>query len=153
MIEQPAGIVQVVITASLLLHGVAHAIAIVGLTGQAASLQSARRLPAGNRLFQSLGVKRSAQILAPFWVLAALAFFASAAATRGALISRDYWAVLAFSGASVSTIGIFLSGGIWPGSPSRSRAFLNTSIALVMNVIILSARFWLQWLPTAWILR
>ncbi|MGD8633247.1 MAG: hypothetical protein PVF85_06725 [Anaerolineales bacterium] len=151
MLENPHGIVQTLITASLLLHAIAHAIALVGLTGRAASLQSARRLFTGGWLFDYLGARRSALILLPFWALAALAFFASAAASRGAIISRADWGGLAFLGASISTIGIFLAGGIWPGSPSKPRAFLNTSIAMVMNIIILSARLWLQWLPTIWI--
>ena len=146
------GVVQVLITGALLLHAVAHAIAFVGLIGQASAGKPHRKAAVGSWLFPALAPKKAALFLLPFWLLAMVLLFTAAASSWGVLIPGPFWGRLAVFGAGISILGSLLSGGIWPGSPNTNRAYLNTSVAVVMNFLILTAMVWLQWLPSRWII-
>jgi hypothetical protein len=146
------GTPQIIITSALLLHGIAHAISLIALTGQAAAGQTKLRVTARSWLFYKAQPRTAAIFLLPFWIFATFAFIGSAASSWGVLIAREVWPTLAFVGALGSVAGVLLVAGIWPGSPSRSRAILNSLVAMVMNLAILSARYWFQWLPSKWII-
>jgi len=47
--------------------------------------------------------------------------------------------------AIISTLGIILISGIWPGAPNRKLAILDTIISLVVNLAILITQLWLHW--------
>jgi hypothetical protein len=147
-----SGLIQTIITSALILHAVAHAIAMIALVGQAAIGRSNRKVAVTSWLIRGLSPRSAARFLFPFWLLSTLSFFGAAASSWGVLVPGDLWGLLAFIGAIFSTLGILLSGGIWPGSPSPNRSHLNTSIAMTMNIVILSARVWLQWIPSSWII-
>ncbi|MDF1501038.1 MAG: hypothetical protein P1P76_11260 [Anaerolineales bacterium] len=146
------GLIQIIITASLLLHGIAHAVALVALTRQSALGRAGHRVTVGSWLFSDAQPRQAARLLIPFWLAAVLAFFGSAASSWGVIVSTDLWGRLAFLGAIISSAGIILAAGVWPGSHSRNRAILNTAVAMVMNTAILAAKIWLQWLPTRWVI-
>jgi hypothetical protein len=147
------GLLQILITASLLLHGIAHAIALVALIGQTSLGRSKRKVLATSWLFSSAQPRTAAIVLMPFWITATLAFIGASAASWGVILAGELWAELAFFGAIISTIGVIVVAARWPGSPSINRAYLNSAVAMSMNLVILTATFWLQWLPTSWILK
>ncbi|MGD8732096.1 MAG: hypothetical protein PVH92_09460, partial [Anaerolineales bacterium] len=147
------GLLQILITASLLLHGIAHAIALVALIGQSGMGKPKRKIITTSWLFQWMLPRKAALILMPVWILATLAFFGASASSWGVIIKGGWWASLALIGAIVSTAGVILVGGRWPGSPSENRGYLNSAVAMIMNLAIMTAMVWLQWLPTSWILR
>jgi hypothetical protein len=47
------------------------------------------------------------------------------------------WQQLAAAAAAISTLGIVLFSGIWPGAPNRKLSKTDTIIALVINAAIL----------------
>ncbi|MBE2240570.1 MAG: hypothetical protein IAE81_22475 [Caldilineaceae bacterium] len=47
------------------------------------------------------------------------------------------WQQLAAAAAAISTLGIVLFSGIWPGAPNRKLSKIDTIIALVINAAIL----------------
>ncbi|MEJ2012927.1 MAG: hypothetical protein P8X64_11990, partial [Anaerolineales bacterium] len=57
----------------------------------------------------------------------------------------EAWRQLAVAGAVISTVGMVIASGIWPGSPSRSRSILNASIAVAMNLVIVIALQVVHW--------
>lgn len=153
MVSGAPGFMQILISASLLLHAIAHAIALVALTGQASLGEPAHRVSAGSWMLPGSSAQVSARVLLPLWALATIAFFGSAASSWGVLLPREIWGLLATAGALLSTSGVLATGGIWPGSPSQNRAYLNSAVAMVMNAAVLTARLWFQWIPSGWIIR
>jgi hypothetical protein len=139
---------RVVIAGGLLLHGIAHAVALMALLRQA--LTGTPIAKPAVRTWVSPGQSpRIAAILAiPFWALGTVCFLAGSATFWG-ILSRPEWRQLAVPGATVATLGIALFPSPWPGSESTRRSLLNTSIALAVNVVILATQLWLHWPPVA----
>jgi hypothetical protein len=89
----------------------------------------------------------AAAIAAVFWLLSTVGFIAASLLFYSSSTSGELWRQLAIGASIVSTIGIALFSGIWPGAPNRSLSNLDTIIALAMNGVILVALLWLQWPP------
>lgn len=146
------GIIQIVISVSLLLHAIAHAIVVVAMTGQVAFGGVRKKIAAQAWLLKAHNERSSTMLLLVLWAISTLMFFGAAASSWGVIVSGKIWNTLAISGALVSTLSVVLTAGLWPGSQSRNRAYLNSTVAMVMNMAILTARIWFQWLPTHWVL-
>jgi hypothetical protein len=56
-----------------------------------------------------------------------------------ALLPADVWRQFTVAASVVSTLGIVLFSGIWPGAPNRKLSQIDTAIALVINVVLLVA--------------
>jgi len=139
--------IKVLITAALLLHGLAHGRALFSLVAQVAGAPTGAWLLVRSWLFPSLAPRIAAAIAAIFWLAATVGFIAAALSFYGGFIPGQLWRQLAIVASIVSIIGIALFNGIWPGAPSRRLSNLDTSIALGMNVAILLSLLWLQWPP------
>jgi len=59
------------------------------------------------------------------------------------------WRQLSIASSAVSTLGVVLFGGVWPGAPSRRLSILDVAIALFMNVVILVLLLAIGWPPQA----
>jgi hypothetical protein len=137
--------IRILVTAALLLHGIAHAIALGALVLQSLGGRSKSQVAVRSWLFPSTSANTAAAIAVPFWMVSTLGFLAAAMSYWGFLVGGEAWRQIAVGAAIVSSLGIALLSGIWPGSPNRQRSILNTSIAMVMNLAILITQLWLQW--------
>jgi hypothetical protein len=137
--------IKILVAAVLFLHGVAHGRAFIALLYQLMGSLPASWLPVRFWLVPSMKPKSVAGAASIFWLLSTLGFVAAALSFWGFLLPPDIWSQLAVAAAVISTLGIFLVSGIWPGAPNRKLALFDTIIALVVNVAILVARLWLHW--------
>ena len=141
--------IQILITAVLALHGVAFARGAFTLFTQWLSRSNHGWLPLRFLLYPSLSAPATAAIAGIFWLLAAIGFLGSAMAFWGILVPGEIWRQLAIGGAIISTIGIILFSGIWPGAPTKRMSQLDTVIGMVVNVAILVCLLWLEWPPVS----
>lgn len=140
-------IIQFIITALLLLQGVSHGRGALALVKQFRSRSSGAWLPLRSWLFPKLPPPTAAGLASIFWILAAIGFIAASLSFWGFLIPGDLWRQLAIAAAIISTLGIGLFSGTWPGAPSRSLATADTVIALAINFAVLVALLVLHWPP------
>lgn len=139
--------VKILVTAALLLHGVAHGRAFFALIYQAMGSLPASWLPVRSWLVPSLSRRAVAGVASVFWLLSTLGFLATGLSYWGILLPPELWSQLAVPSAIISTLGIILISGIWPGAPNRQLSILDTVIALIVNIAILIAQLWLHWPP------
>ena len=141
--------IQFLIVAVLLLHGIAFARATGTLLVQWRSRSNSGWLPLRFWLYPSLSAPATAALAFFFWLLSTIGFIGAAMAFWEILIPGELWRQLAIGGAIISTIGIILFSGIWPGAPTKRMSQLDTVIALVVNVAILVCLLWLEWPPVS----
>ena len=140
---------KILITGSLFLHAVAHAIAFFALVAEGlASGSDARRLSRA-RLIPRLGPRDAALAGAVIWFVSTAGFLVAAAGFWGLLATGAAWRSIAVASSVLSILGIAVRGGTWPGAASPRRSVLNTLVATTMNVALLAALVWLQWPPQA----
>ena len=139
--------IRELIAGALLIHGIAHVIALGGLVAQCLRGPSASRVAVRSWLLPSLSPKAAATAGIPFWILSAMGFLAASASFWGILVPDEVWRQLAVASAIISILGIALFFGTWPGSPNQLRSMLNTCVALAMDVAILVTQLWLRWPP------
>ena len=139
--------IQFLITAVLLLHGLAFGNAFFALVKYGANDGKGFALPVRSWLFPSASPRTAALVAGIFWLLSAIGFIAAALSFWGVIVPGDIWRQLAIASAIISTIGIILFSGTWPGAPSRNLSTLDTIIALVVNVAVLVCLLWIQWPP------
>lgn len=137
--------IKILVTAALFLHGVAHARAFVALVYQFLGSLPPSWLPVRSWLFPTMSSRSVAGVASLFWLLSTLGFLAAALSFWGILIPPDVWSQLAVAAAILSTLGIFLISGIWPGAPNQKLSVLDTLIALIVNIAIFITQFWLHW--------
>jgi hypothetical protein len=137
--------IKFIITAVLFLHGLAHGNAFLALLRQAGG--STPVLPIRSWLIPSLSSRAAAIIGGIFWLLSTIGFIAAALSFWGALLAGLDWRQIAILSAIISTAGIALFSGIWPGAPSRRLSNLDTVIALVVNFAVFVMLLWMQWPP------
>ena len=140
-------LIRILITASLLLHGVAHAKAFFALLGDAATSGTRTAVPVRAWIAPSLSPRAAALLAAPFWLVSALGFINASLTFWGILPSGDDWRQMAIVPAIISSVGIVLFSGIWPGAPSRKLSLLDTAIGLVVNAAILALLLGVGWPP------
>lgn len=138
---------RVAIAVVLLLHGVAHVVALGALVAILVGVQSPTgpvpRLWALPRLSPRAGALAGALL----WAAAAAGFVGAAGAFWGVWLNASAWRPLASIASLVSLLGIAVFAGTWPGSPNRNRSVLNTAIGALMDVIIFAALACLRWPP------
>ena len=137
--------INFIITASLVLHGIAHAIALMGLILQSVGIGMTSRVQLSSWIFRSLSARAGALLALPFWLVSTLGFIGSGISFWGVSLQSLDWSQWATLGAIISTLGIILFSGIWPGSKSTRQSWLNTAIAMFMNIVILITQLWLKW--------
>jgi hypothetical protein len=140
-------IIKILITGVLLLQGLSHGRAFLTLLTDASRSGSQPPVPVRSWLIPSLSVKTAAIIASPFWLLATLGFIAAALAFWGMFLPGETWRQLAIASSIVSSLGIVIFSGIWPGAPNRKLANIDTVIALVINAAILVLLLWFGWPP------
>jgi hypothetical protein len=138
-----------VIAGALLLHGLAHAIALAGLVAQSVAGPADSRITVRSWFFPALQPKASAWLAVPLWAGSTLAFLFAAISFWGLVGWGAAWRQIAVAGALASTLGVAVFTGQWPGSPNPRRSQLNTSVGLAMNAVILITQLWLGWPPLA----
>jgi hypothetical protein len=137
--------IRILVTAALFLHGVAHGRAFIALLYQLMGSLPASWLPVRSWLFPSTSGKAVAGVASPFWLLSTVGFIAAALSFWGILIPPDVWSQVVGPAAIISTLGIILVSGIWPGAPNQKLSILDTIIALILNCAILVTQLWLHW--------
>ena len=137
--------IKILVTAVLFLHGVAHGRAFFALLYQSMGSLPASWLPVRSWLLPFLSARTVAGVASIFWLLSTLGFLAAALSYYGVLLPPDVWSQVVVPTAIISTLGIILISGIWPGAPNRKLAILDTIISLVVNLAILITQLWLHW--------
>jgi hypothetical protein len=137
--------IKILIAGALLLHGLAHGRALIALVADSAALARLSPIPVRTWLRPSLQPGTAAAIAIPFWLLSTIGFMAASLLFWGSFSYGAVWRQVAISSAIVSTIGIALFSGIWPGAPNRRLSNLDTAIALVLNAAILILLLWAKW--------
>ena len=129
-------IIKILITGVLFLQAFSHGVAFFALLKDARS-EGKPPLPVRSWLLPSLAPKTAAWIASLFWFLATIGFLATAVFFWEALTPSETWRMLAAAAALISTLGIALFSGIWPGAPDRRLSNIDTVIALVINAAVL----------------
>jgi hypothetical protein len=142
-------IIKILITAILLLHGIAFGRAAITLLIVAIGHRAGDWIPMRSWLFPSLSTRVASLIALFFWLPSAIGFLAAAWSFWSTSLSFGSWRQLAIVSAIISTLGIALFSGIWPGAPSRRLSSIDTIIALVVNLAIFVCLLWIQWPPLA----
>ena len=142
-----ADLLRLGIAAGLLLHGLAHLVALGALLAILVGAQ-----PRSGPIPRLWGMPRisarvAALVGALLWAPAAAGFLGAAAATRGLWFSASAWRVLATTAAFISLVGMAAFAGTWPGSPTSRRSMLNTGIAVLVDLAIVAALLGLRWPP------
>ena len=113
-----------------------HGVAFFALIGDARS-DDKPALPVRSWLLPALSHRTAAWLASIFWLLATLGFVAALMSIWDSLPVGVTWQQLAAAAAVISTLGIVLFSGIWPGAPNRKLSKTDTIIALVINAAIL----------------
>jgi len=132
-------IIQFLFIGALLLQIFSHGMASIALIKDARQAEGRPPVPLRSWLRPSLSIKAAAAIASVFWILATVGFLAAALSFTGVLLPTDVWRQFAAAACVVSTLGIVLFSGIWPGAPNRKLSQIDTAIALVINVVLLVA--------------
>lgn len=146
-VDMTSDTLRLIIAASLFLHAIAHALALFALLaegfgsskGEVKGTRSGRLLPPNPRAATVVGLT--------IWAASTMGFLAASAGFWGILAIGATWRTIAVTSACVSTLGIVVRGGAWPGSGSVSRSRLNTLVAMTMNTAIFVALAWVGWPP------
>ena len=142
-------IIKILITGILFLQAFAHGVAFVALVNDARSAGQPA-VPVRSWLLPTLAPRTAALVASLFWLLATIGFVAIALTFWEATIPAEQWRQLAAATAIISTLGIALFSGIWPGAPNRKLSSIDTAIALAINVALLVLLL-VGWLPgTLW---
>jgi hypothetical protein len=142
-------VIKILIAGALLLHGLAHGRAFIALVIDALRSQSEPAVPVSSWLLPSLSTRATAGIASPFWLLSTLGFIGAALAFWGTIIPGELWRTLAVSSSIISSAGMVLFSGIWPGAPDRRLSNVDTVIAAVMNAAILVLLLVFGWPPAS----
>jgi hypothetical protein len=142
-------LVRILTTAALLLHGVAHGKAFFELLGDAAAKGNRATVPLRSWLRPSLSRRGAALLASPFWLVSAVGFIVASLSFWGMLQTGGAWRQVAAVSSAVSTLGLILFGGVWPGAPNRKLSALDVAIAMVMNAAIVVLPLVAGWPPEA----
>jgi cation transport ATPase len=123
------------LTGVLALQAFSHGVAFFALIRDARS-DIKPALPVRSWLLPSLTTRTAAWMASPFWLLATLGFALAAISIWDTPLPGVTWQQVAAAAAIVSTLGIALFSGIWPGAPNRKLSKIDTIIALVINAAI-----------------
>lgn len=130
-------IIKILITGILFLQGLTHGVAFFALIKDATRSEGQPSVPVRSWLLPSLAPRAAAWIASIFWLLATIGFIAAALSFWETLLPDDAWRQLAGASTLISTLGIALFSGIWPGAPSRRLSNIDTAAALAINAVIL----------------
>jgi hypothetical protein len=137
--------IRTLIGAAILVHGIAHSIALAGLLAQCLTGTSSGRVTIHSWLLPRTRPQGSAAAAIPFWFLSTLAFIAASLSVWGLILPPALWRGIATGGAIMSILAILAFSLTWPGSPNRQRSMLNTGVAAIMDLAILITQLWLHW--------
>jgi hypothetical protein len=132
-------VINIVIGAVLLLHGLGHGGAFGALIwiGRRGGKAAAPWRAARSWLIPTLSARAATIVASIFWILSLIGFVAAALSFWGILVPGEVWRQLAVASAIVSFVGIVLFFGIWPT--------FNMLAALGVNVTVLVTQLWLHW--------
>lgn len=140
---------DLIFTGLLAIQGFSHGVAFFALLSDARTgIKPA--LPVRSWLLPALSHRTAAWIACVFWLLATLGFVAAAISLWDASLPIGVtWQQLAAAAAAISTLGIVLFSGIWPGAPNRKLSKTDTIIALALNaaIFVLLLVGWLSGTP------
>jgi hypothetical protein len=142
-----ADTLRIGIAVGLLLHGLAHLVALGALLAILAGAQQRSSLIPRLWVLPRSSARLAALVGALLWAAAAVGFLGAAAAIGGMWLNASAWRVLATAAAFISLVGIAAFAGTWPGSPTSRRSVLNTGIAVLVDLAIVAALLGLHWPP------
>jgi len=138
---------QFVIAAVLLLHGLAHLVALAALLAILVGVRSPTTHAPGLWALPRASGRSAAIVGAVLWGAATGGFLAAAAAFWGLGLDPSAWRPTAIGASLSSLFGMAAFAGSWPGSSGKRRSMLNTAIATLVDVIIIAALLFLRWPP------
>jgi hypothetical protein len=143
------GLIRTLITAGLLLHGVAHGRAFLALLIEAVWSRDRTPVPVHLWIWPSLSHRAAVLIASPFYLVSAVGFILAALAFWGVVPFSGAWRQMALLSSVVSVVGVVLSSGVWPGAPSRRFSMLDTSIGLVVDAAVIVLLLVVGWPPVS----
>jgi hypothetical protein len=148
-VDMPSETLRLIIAGSLLLHAIAHALALLALLAGGLGLRKGNAVSSRSGQFLRLTPRAGSVIGFVIWAVSTTGFLAASAGFWGTLAMGETWRTIAVASSCVSTLGIIVRGGTWPGAASAGRSALNTLVAITMNIAILVALVGLRWPPQA----
>ena len=139
-------IVTIVFAVALVGHGAAHGVAALNLVRQIGGTVKDEALEVRSWLLPGMSPATAATVALTLWLPASLGFILAAVSMLGIVLAALPWSATMVAAALLSTAGIGLFGGIWPGGERRLRA-LHILLALGMDAIILVTQLLLGWPP------
>ena len=137
-------ILEIVFAIAVLGHGLAHAVATINLGRQIGGTVKDGALTVRSPLLPDLSVRAAAALAMAFWLPATIGFFVAVPAMLDLFLGDLAWSAVLAVAALISSAGIALFAGTWPGGEARLRA-LHIVLALGMNAIILVTQLVLGW--------
>ena len=137
-------ILRIVFAIAVLGHGAAHGVATVNLGRQLAGRPKADVLEVRTPILPNASAAVSAALGLVFWLPATVGFIVAVPAMLDLFLTDLPWSAILVASALISTGGIALFTGLWPGGEVRLRV-LHVLLAVGMNVIILVTQLVLDW--------
>ena len=137
-------ILRIVFAIAVLGHGVAHLAATFNLGRQAVGAPKKGALEVRTPIMRNASAAAAAALGLVFWLPATVGFIIAVPAMMDLFLSDLPWSSILVASALISTGGIALFSGIWPGGEVRLRV-LHVSLAVGMNLIILVTQLVLGW--------
>jgi hypothetical protein len=135
----PDGLLRLIVGGAIVLHGLGHG----GAIGALWWVASRPRTDAGgwqaarSWLFPGLAGPTATALAVGFWFGSEIGFVVAALGFWGIVVPADWWRPAAVGSGIESLVGNGLFVGTWPA--------FNTVAAVMMNVAVLVAIFWLRW--------
>lgn len=137
-------ILEIVFAIAVLGHGAAHAAASFDLGRQVVGKPRQGVLEVRTPILPNLSAAASAALGLVLWLPATVGFILAVPAMMELLLTDLPWSSILVTSAVISTAGVGLFVGVWPGGEARLRA-LHVLLAVGMNLIILVTQLVLGW--------
>ena len=140
-------ILRIVFAIAVLGHGMAHLVATLNLGRQLAGKPKEGTPEVRTPILRDASATVSGALGLVFWLPATIGFIVAAPAVADLVLAGMPWSAILVASALVSTVGVALFGGIWPGGEPRLRV-LHVFLALSMNAITLVTQLVMGWPAT-----
>ena len=137
-------ILTIVFAIMLAGHGLAHVVASLNLVGQIGGRVKADALPVRSWLLQDLQPRGAAVLALALWLPASVGFLLSVLPMLDIVLESWPWQSIIVASAVLSTMGIAVFTGIWPGGETRLRS-LHVGLAMSMNILVFVTQLLLGW--------
>ena len=135
----PTSTLRILIAIVLIAHGIGHVLGVMPPLGVRLSETHSAHSWLFSRLLGDIGARVIGGLI---WLLVLVAYIGAGLGLLGWLVPQAWWQPLAFGGAALSLVGLFL---FWNAFPTP---FPNNVAIIAVNVAVLLSLLWLRWPPS-----